>query len=367
MASNIAERPDGKYRARYTDPAGKEHAKHFKLKKDARAWLDEKRGELVTGDYVDPAGGRVTFKEYAESWRAAQVHRTQTATQIESLLRCHVYPTFGGRQLASIRKSEVQSWAKGLAATLAPSTIALVFRWYSTIFRAAIDDGLIRSTPCRGVKLPKAQHVEVVPLETVEVEAVRDAVAPRWRAAVMLAAGTGLRQGEVLGLTVDRIDFLRRTVRVDRQLVTARGQAPCLGPVKTTASLRSVPLPQVVVDVLAAHLAEYPAGDAGFVFTLANGAPVPRERFSRHWRAAADAAGLGAKVGFHALRHYYASLLIRHGESVKVVQSRLGHASAAETLDTYSHLWPDSEDTTRAAVDAVLGASAQAARANLAD
>ena len=60
-------------------------------------------------------------------------------------------------------------------------------------------------------------------------------------------------------------------------------------------------------------------------------------------------------TGFHSLRHFYASLLIRHGESVKVVQARLGHASAAETLDTYSHLWPDSEDRTRAAVDEVLG------------
>jgi integrase len=62
-------------------------------------------------------------------------------------------------------------------------------------------------------------------------------------------------------------------------------------------------------------------------------------------------------VHFHDLRHFYASLLIRHGESVKVIQARLGHASASETLDTYSHLWPDSEDRTREAVDAVLGAS----------
>jgi hypothetical protein len=60
----------------------------------------------------------------------------------------------------------------------------------------------------------------------------------------------------------------------------------------------------------------------------------------------------------HALRHYYASLLIRHGESVKTVQARLGHASATETLDTYSHLWPDSDDRTREAIDAVLGARA---------
>ena len=66
------------------------------------------------------------------------------------------------------------------------------------------------------------------------------------------------------------------------------------------------------------------------------------------------AAGLPARSGLHSLRHYYASLLIRHGESVKTVQARLGHASAVETLDTYSHLWPDSDDRTREAVDAVL-------------
>ena len=65
-------------------------------------------------------------------------------------------------------------------------------------------------------------------------------------------------------------------------------------------------------------------------------------------------------TGFHALRHYYASLLIRHSESVKTVQARLGHATAAETLDTYSHLWPDSEDRTRAAVDEVLLAAVSA-------
>lgn len=63
-------------------------------------------------------------------------------------------------------------------------------------------------------------------------------------------------------------------------------------------------------------------------------------------------------VGFDALRHFYASLWIRHGESVKTVQARLGHASASETLDTYSHLWPDSDDRTRAAVDGVLAPAA---------
>lgn len=81
----------------------------------------------------------------------------------------------------------------------------------------------------------------------------------------------------------------------------------------------------------------------------------------RMWRGTAKRAELPG-LGFHALRHYYTSFLIRHGESVKTVQARLGHASAAETLDTYSHLWPDSDDRTRAAVDDVLGAAADQVR-----
>jgi integrase len=81
---------------------------------------------------------------------------------------------------------------------------------------------------------------------------------------------------------------------------------------------------------------------------------VRRSSFGDVWRAAVKAAGAPTGTGIHQLRHYYASLLIRHGESVKVVQARLGHASASQTLDIYSHLWPDSDDRTRTAVDSVL-------------
>ena len=86
------------------------------------------------------------------------------------------------------------------------------------------------------------------------------------------------------------------------------------------------------------------------------GEPVRRTAFSASvWRPAVKAAGLPTRTRFHHLRHHYVSLFIRHGESVKTVQARLGHATAAETLDTYSHLWPDSDDRTREAVDAALG------------
>ncbi len=116
-----------------------------------------------------------------------------------------------------------------------------------------------------------------------------------------------------------------------------------------------VPLPQVVVDALAAHLAAYPAAPDGFVFTTPAGEPIRRTSFSATvWRPAVERAGVDAGTGFHALRHYYASLLIHHGESVRVVQDRLGHANPSETLAIYAHLWPDSDDRTREAVDLVL-------------
>ncbi|MFS2281379.1 SOS response-associated peptidase family protein [Microbacterium sp. OR21] len=99
-------------------------------------------------------------------------------------------------------------------------------------------------------------------------------------------------------------------------------------------------------------------------FTAARCVVPTRQKFGHLWRPAAKTAGLTTETGtgMHALRHYYASLLIRYGESVKTVQSRLGHKSATETLDTYGHMWADSDDRTRDAIDSVLGASAVSLR-----
>ena len=127
-----------------------------------------------------------------------------------------------------------------------------------------------------------------------------------------------------------------------------------LTPPKTQASYRTVPAPNIVLETLAAHLAKYPAEECGLIFTNANGDPIRHNRFSDMWRATVTKPKLEPARDTtrpHDLRHHYASLLIHHGESVKVVQDRLGHATAAETLNTYAHLWPDSEDRTREAVD----------------
>lgn len=151
------------------------------------------------------------------------------------------------------------------------------------------------------------------------------------------------------GSSSPRLRLVRRTIWLRRQVADQTG-----GPTKTQASNRTIPLPQVVVDALAEHVATFPLGRDGLVFTL-DGEPITRQLFGHVWRPAARVAGIPQGKGVHLLRHYYASLLIRYGESIKTVQARLGHATAAETLDTYSHLWPDSADRTREAIDEAFG------------
>ncbi len=150
-----------------------------------------------------------------------------------------------------------------------------------------------------------------------------------------------------MGLTVDRVDFLRRQVRIDRQLYGSR-----FAPPKTEASNRVIPLPGSVAEVLAEHLRVVGAGERGLVFTREGGEPMTPSALRSAFDIACRKAGV--VTTFHQLRHFTASALIAAGCSVKGVQSYLGHARASETLDTYSHLWPSDEDRIRGAVDAVL-------------
>ena len=348
---NIARRPNGKWRARYRDSSGREHSKHFARKVDAQRWLDEVQAATLTGQYVDPRAGRITLRAYADQWKLRQVHRATTVDQVDGVLVRHVLPAFGDRSIGSILPSDIQRWVRDLSHTLAPSTVGVAHRILSGIFKSAVADRRIVSNPCTGTRLPKVAKRKVQPISTAQLSAIVEHIPERHRALIVVAAGTGLRQGELFGLTIDRIDFDERRLLVDRQMVNVQGRQPFFAPPKSQASVRLVPLPDSVVDALRTHLLRHPTDS--LVFRNAHGEPLRRSAFWTEWRRATRGAGL-PDIRFHELRHYYASLLIRHGESVKTVQARLGHASASETLDTYSHLWPDSDERTRDAVDLVL-------------
>ena len=159
-------------------------------------------------------------------------------------------------------------------------------------------------------------------------------------------ATVGLRLGECLGLTVDRVDFLRRTIRIDRQLTNTAGQRG-FGAPKTASGKRLISVPSVVTDMLAEHLSRFPASSDGLIFTQGDGKPVSRSTWSDNYRSACAVAGVDGRTRTHDLRHVAASSLIAGGLSVAAVQATLGHHSASETLDVYTHLWPTDEERTR--------------------
>ncbi len=357
--AHIEKRGPGRWRARYRDPnTGRELSRTFARRADAERFLALTEADKAHGSWIDPAAGRTPFGTYARTWQQAQVHRGTTADQVASNLRNHILPAFEGRAIASVRPSEVQAWVRDRSDVLAPATVEVVYRYLAAIFAAAVRDRLIARSPCVGIKLPRPAPSELRPATTDEVLAMAEAVPGRYRALVLLTAGTGLRQGEAFGVILPNVDLDRAELRVDRQVVLRAGRPPEFAPPKTDASVRTIPLPAGVTAVLLDHLADFPATvqpDLGRpVFTTPAGELIRRNRFGEVWRAAVRRSGVRPDLTFHDLRHYYGSLLIRHGESVKVVQRRLGHKTAQETLDTYGHLWPDSDGRTREAVDGEL-------------
>ncbi|TQN44419.1 site-specific recombinase XerD [Blastococcus colisei] len=361
MAS-IARRPDGTYRPRYRDENGKEHARHFKRKVDAQRWLDEQTAALVRGDWVDPKRGRSTFRAYVETWLPAQPLRDSSRRAYDSYLRNHLLPAFGDKRLSAVTRTQVLAFRRGLEAKLSPTTSRQMMALLAGIFADAVEDGFLAKSPCRDTVPPRPHREKVVPLMVEQVAALVDAAPDRYRALVVLGAGCGLRLGEALGLKVNRVRFLERELDVVEQLTLVPGAPPKLAPPKTRGSIRTVPLADVVASALAEHLAGFPAGPDDLVFRSRTGGPIWANTFNNSvWQPLRKRAGLPT-ARFHDLRHFTASALIRYGESVKTVAHILGHADETETLRTYSHLWPDADTRTRAAVDAAFAPSADSVR-----
>jgi hypothetical protein len=140
------------WEAVFPDPSGRQQTRAFRRKVDAQRWLDEQTAAIVTGQYISPAAGRTTVRDYGEQWRAAQVHRQSSADRIESILRLHVYPLIGDRHVAAVSPSDTQAWVKRLLTEqrLAPSTVAVVDGVLASMFKAAVRDRMLGVSPCEG-------------------------------------------------------------------------------------------------------------------------------------------------------------------------------------------------------------------------
>jgi integrase len=181
---------------------------------------------------------------------------------------------------------------------------------------------------------------------------IHDDQPDRLRAAVLLAAFAGLRLAEACGLRVADVDFMRGIIRAAVQFPAEE--------LKSDASRTPVPVPQSLALELAEQVRQWP-GET--LLTGRDGGQLSTWALERAFRSArGDVPGLPEGFRYHDLRHYFASLLIASGCDVKTVQARLRHASAKTTLDTYAHMWPDRDESTRAAVEAVFAARTEQSR-----
>lgn len=356
-----------RYRVRWRDDAGKQKSKTFARRRDADQWRTKVEHDVLSGTYIDPSAGRVTLRMYAEMWVERQVWAPSTRASASQALR-YVLADLGARSIGSIAPTDVKAAYASLHKQLAATTATVYGGYLAAILAAAHQDRVIPVDPARGIKRSRPARPQVVPPTAEQVALLLEHCPPQHRALLTTLIGLGLRIGEATGLTVDRVDFLGRTVRIDRQAQAVTGQGVQLTDrLKTDASYRTIPLPQSVALSMASHIERHGTGDEGVIFAGPTGRPVNRATARAAMHAAATAANEAARqrdrrapapfpVMFHPhdLRHFYASALIASGCSVKTVQARLGDASAAITLDVYGHLWPDNEEQTRDAVDAIL-------------
>ncbi len=354
MAS-IDKRPGGKYRARWREyPGGPQKTRTVGRKADAERFLVDVQHRLLTGTYTPPTAGQITLEAYASEWLGRRSWAPATHDRVERALRLHILPAFGRMPLASVRRSQVEQWAKSLP--LAASSARMVYEVLSNMLGAAVEDERIPRNPAKGARLARAEAAPFVPLTPDEARSVAAHTAEHIRAAVVVAAGTGLRQGELFGLTVDRVDFMRRDLRVDRQLWTPPAGRPFLKAPKSRNSYRTVALSSLVVDALAAHLGAFGPGEDGLVFHI-GGRAVDRCMAAKYMRTAATCAALEGH-GWHDLRHHHASVLLSAGVSPALVAERLGH-DVKTLLTTYAHVIRNDDDRVRSIVDASLGVSAE--------
>ncbi len=312
------------------------------------------------GGWVDPRASRMTLAEWVREWSGTIVHlRPSTRRIYEDNLRLHVLPSLGAVPLSKLTKTELRRWLAELAATdLSPASVHQAFRCLRRVLGAAVDGDVLARNPLAGIKPPKVERRDMRFLTADEVATLAEIIDERYRAFVLVGAYCGLRWGELAGLRRHRVDLLHRSLQVVEAFGIGENGRPTLLPVKTSASHRAVTLPALVVEALEHHLTFCAgAGKTGFVFTAPHGGNLDVNTFrNRYWLPAVGAAGL-APLRVHDLRHTTASLAIAAGADVKVVQSMLGHASAAMTLDRYGHLMPGQAASVAERLDAIARAA----------
>ena len=358
----------GLYMARYTvqTPTGpKRKTLYGKTRREVADRLTKAKADRDGGLVFD--ADNMKLGEYLGRWLTDSVRdtvRPTTFERCEQMVRLHIRPVLGQLKLKNVTPTHVRGlYREKLDAGLSPRTVQYIHVTLHKALKQAIADGLIPRNATEAVKPPQVRREEMRPLTAEQVRILFDAAeGDRLAALYVLAVTTGLRQGELLGLKWDDVDLEGGTLRVRRTLTTAKGGLQLTAP-KTKGSRRTVKLTQKAVQALRSHL-ERQLGEIdragslwrenGLIFASESGDPLDRRNVTTHrFKPLLRQAGL-PQIRFHDLRHTCATLLLTKNVNPKIVSEMLGHASIAITLDTYSHVLPNMQDSAAKAMEDAL-------------
>jgi integrase len=352
----------GRWTASYHGPDGQEFRapETFETKRDAEVWLSQIEADLTRGNWQDPDAGAVNFKEYALQWVEERGLSATTDELYRRLLRLHLLPTFEGLDLDEITAPRVRTWrAERLASTGAATTVAKSYRLLKAIMETAVDDELIRRNPCRIKGAGKESSAERQIATVDQVDALADALGPRWRLMVYLGAYGPMRPEEQAELRRKDVDLDAMTVRVRMaapELTTGRR---ALGDTKSEAGRRLVVLPAFLRTDLRRHLDWYAEkGPDGLLFVGEKGKPFRRSTFGRKWRRARALVGMPDGFRFYDLRHTGHTLATRSGATLKDTMVRAGQSSEKAAL-IYQHSDLDRQQEVASGLDQLVRAARQ--------
>ncbi|MDX2515457.1 tyrosine-type recombinase/integrase [Streptomyces stelliscabiei] len=363
--------PPGRWRVRWYGPDGKPKAKTFGKLPQAESEQQALRQKLDKGSYRDPQSGKAAVRLVADEWHGSlRKQGRRTKDDYRELLDLYVIPKWGDWQVGAVQWADVSEWVNELCSLpgaagrpLSPSRIAKTYYVLSSVMKHAVRTHRIANSPAHDHDLPRsADEDDHVYLTHEQLETLAEH-AGRYQTFVRTLGYTGIRWGEAIAIKVGRTQLDDRRIRILQAYSDIDGHLE-LGPVKNHEK-RSVPLPRSFAEELRPLVAGRARDD--LVFTAPEGGPMRYPNFRRRdFDKAVTAAGLGdLGVTPHKLRHTAASLAIAAGADVKVVQTMLGHKSAAMTLDVYGHLWPDRLDEVADALDIGRAAALAKLKASL--
>ncbi|MFJ6167215.1 tyrosine-type recombinase/integrase [Micromonospora orduensis] len=326
------------------------------LRADAIIRAKEIDVEAARDTYIDPRGGRIPLADWVPIWETTHQAGPATWAAYRSHLRLHILPALGPLPLVDIRRQHVKTLAVALGRRLSPRSVADVIMVLSMVLQEAVEDRRIPFNPCRGVRIPKGIRAERPHATAEQVAAIVARQArPSDGLLILTAAYTGMRWGELTGLTRDNVDLTTGSIHVHPDLGAlheVEGKL-FLGPPKTNDSVRHIRLPRFLTTLLTVHLAEQ---SHDIVFPGARGHHQRRSNFNR--RAWTPAIAGNPQQGippvlpgmhFHDLRHTHKTWLIEDGIPEIAQARRLGHRLAG-VRGIYSHV---TESMIRAIVDAL--------------